>query len=164
MLHDYQASYEPDMSAAIDKEHELIADELGVDMPTALKVVRLMHRSAIQEDALVLGRLIAMLLDIKGHSLGVHTLAIAAGLDQLNSIRSETEVAEDHQCTRALVSHYVIGWRDLLTGGAGADLKDITKIRKKNATRKTYAAQATDPVLEAKRRAAELYLEEHGTD
>jgi predicted transcriptional regulator len=160
MLHDYQASYEPDMSAAIDKEHELIADALGVDIKTALRVVRMKERAVMEDQALLLGKVIGILLQSKNQPVALYSLAIAAGLDQLNNIKSETQVAEMFGVTRALVSHYTIGWRDLLSGKDYSF--DITKIRKRNATRETYRKQATSSFLEAKAQALKELKQKNG--
>ena len=152
MLHDNQASYEVDFAGEIDKDYEIIADELGIDLPTAKKVAKLIQeRADTPNQGLQLGKVIGLLIQSHNQSVALYALAIAAGLDQLNGIKSETEVAKMHGCTRALVSHYVVGWRDLLSGeGRGFD---ITKIRKNNETRETYAKQAADPFIEAKRQA-----------
>ena len=160
MLHDNQASYEPDMAAAIDQEYEIIADELGVDIKTAKRVVLMKRKAVLEDQALLMGKVIGLLLQSKNQSVALYALAIAAGLDQLNGIRSETEVASMHGCTRALVSHYVVGWRDLLTGnGPGFD---NTKYRKKNSTRKTYAKQATDPFKACKQKVQAQDAERRG--
>jgi len=80
-------------------------------------------------------------------------LAIAAGLDQLNGAKSEKQIADELGVTRALLSHYVVGWRDLLSGNEYQF--DITKMRKNNGTRQMYAKQATSPLLTRKKQIRE---------
>ena len=46
MLHDNQASYEVDFAGEIDKDYEIIADDLGIDLPTAKKVAKLIQERA----------------------------------------------------------------------------------------------------------------------
>jgi hypothetical protein len=60
-------------------------------------------------------------------------------------------VARKLGVTRALLSHYVVSWRDLLSGRDYSF--DVLKFRKGNATRAKYAEQAKSPFLAAKARA-----------
>jgi hypothetical protein len=76
---------------------------------------------------------IGLLLSAKNLAAQVHALAFAAGLDQLNGKRSQAEIARDLGCTRALISHYVVGWADVLG-------LSITKFRKSEGSRATYKA------------------------
>jgi predicted transcriptional regulator len=79
----------------------------------------------------LLGRVIGLLLGAKNLAAQVHALAFAAGLDQLNGKRSQAEIARELGCTRALISHYVVGWADVLG-------LSVTKFRKSEASRETY--------------------------
>jgi len=151
MLYDNQASYEPDMAAEIDKEWEILADEWGVSIDTALEIIRWRDNAIREHQALVLGQFIGLLLTCSNQPVVIHAFALAAGLDQLNDIKTETEVAEMFGVSRALVSHYTVAARDVLSGKQGNF--DVTKFRKRNETRQTYREQATDPFLEAKRKA-----------
>jgi predicted transcriptional regulator len=74
---------------------------------------------------------IGLLLSAKNLAAQVHALAFAAGLDQLNGKRSQAEIARELGCTRALISHYVVGWADVLG-------VQVTKFRKAESTRETY--------------------------
>jgi predicted transcriptional regulator len=151
VLDDNQTGYWPDYAAEIDREEETLADELGVSLEQARAFLRIRDAACRHEMAMVLGQVLGILIAAKNLPVMVHSLALAAGLDQLNGAHSEAEVARELGVTRALVSHYVVGWRDVLSGGSGRGF-DITKFRKRNETRETYAEQATDPFLEAKRR------------
>lgn len=144
------ASYTPDMAALIDKEEEIIADELGVTLKQAERIIAIKDDAARRQQAETLALVIGLLIQ-SGRNLPVmvHSLAIAFGLDQLNGAHSQAEIARQLGVTRALVSHYVLGWRDVLAGGVGAF--DCLKFRKHNETRKTYAAKATNPILTIKR-------------
>ena len=150
MLTDGQASYEPDMAELIDKEEEILADRFGVSIATARKIMAYRDIAVRHQQAQVLAQIIGLLIRSKNLPVMVHSLAIAFGLDSLNGAHSQSEIARQLGVTRALISHYVLGWRDVLAGGIGAF--DCLKFRKKNSTRKKYAKQATNPILEIKRK------------
>lgn len=150
MLTEAQASYEPDMSALLDKEEELIADEYGVDLETALKIIAYRDKAVRRQQAEVLSQIIGLLIRSRNLPVMVHSLAIAFGLDALNGAHSQSEIARQLGVTRALMSHYVVGWRDVLAGGIAAF--DCTKFRKHNETRQVYAEKATSKTLTAKRK------------
>jgi len=152
VLNDEITGYWPDIAAEIDSEVEIVADEYGVDIATAKRIVAYRDGAVRQEMALIFGRVLGILIGARNLPVMVHSLALAAGLDQLNGAHSEAEVARELGVTRSLVSHYVVGWRDVLSGGTGRGF-DVTKFRKRNATRATYAACATNPLTEAKARA-----------
>jgi hypothetical protein len=65
----------------------------------------------------------------------VRGLALAAGLDELNGTHSQAEVARELGCTRALMSHYVTMWADLLG-------VHVLKFRKAPGCRATYSKAA----------------------
>jgi hypothetical protein len=142
MLHENQASYTPDFAAEIDTEEEIIADDLGVSLFTARKIIAMREDAVIRNQSLLSAKLIGILLDSKNMKACVHALAFATGLDQLNGKRSQAEVAREIGCTRALISHYVIAFRDMLSDEINNF--DYTKYRKANSTRETYKAKATD--------------------
>jgi len=154
MLNEGVTGYWPDFAAEIDREEEVIADKLGVTLEQAKAFLRIRDHACRQEMALVLGQVLGILIAAKNLPVMVHSLALAAGLDQLNGAHSEAEVARELGVTRALVSHYVVGWRDVLSGGSGRGF-DVIKFRKRNSTRATYAEKATDPLTAAKARAVE---------
>jgi len=154
MIDDNLTGYWPDIAAEIDREDEILADRLGVTIHQARAFLAIRDAACREEMAMTLGKVLGILIASKNLPVMVHSLALAAGLDQLNGAHSEAEVARDLGVTRALVSHYVVGWRDVLSGGTGRGF-DITKFRKRNETRETFAESATDPFLEAKRRVLE---------
>jgi hypothetical protein len=143
-------SYTPDMAALIDRDDEIIADDYGVDLPTARRILRDRLDTARRGQAEMLANVIGLLLASRNMPVMVHSLAIAFGMDQLNGARSQSEIARALGVSRALVSHYVLSWRDGLMGG-GVGAFDLRTYRKRNTARKTYAKAATDPILEAKR-------------
>lgn len=148
MINDWQASYTLDMADEIDSEEEIIADNLGVSIAMARKIIAYRDSHSRRQQAEVLAGIIGMLLRTKNMPVMMHSLALAYGMDDLNGAHSQAEVARQLGCTRALISHYVTGWRDYLaTGGGGFD---CLKFRKKNSTRATYAARATDKINQAK--------------
>lgn len=159
MIHDNQASYEPDMSDLIDQEREILADRYGVSLIVADAIIADRRGYQYRDVAAILGRIIGVLISAQNPSVMVHALALAAGLDQLNGVHSEAEVARKLGVTRALLSHYVVAWRDVLSGRNYSF--DITKFRKRNSTRATYAEQTKSPFLAAKQRAiAQLNLKQ----
>ena len=143
-------SYEPDMAELIDQPDEIIADEYGVNIAIARRILADREDLARRGQAEILANIISYIIQSRNPTLQVYALAIAYGMDQLNGAHSQSEVARNLGVTRALVSHYVLQWRDILAGGIGAF--DNRTFRKRNSTRKIYKKSATDPVLEAKRK------------
>ena len=151
-----EASYTPDMAAECDSESDELAEEffwfvknnipvskMQVDWLVMKEVISCAGRWGItvQERERknmaglaweMLGRVIGLLLGAKNLAVQVHALAFAAGLDQLNGLKSQAEVARELGCSRALVSHYVVGFSDLLQ-------LHITKFRKSESSRPTYS-------------------------
>jgi hypothetical protein len=142
-------SYEPDMAELIDSPEEILADEYGVSLAVARRILSDREDLARRGQAQILASVIGLLIQSRNINVQVHALAIAFGMDQLNGAHSQSEIARELGVTRALVSHYVLAWRDVLAGGIGAF--DNRTFRKRDSTRKTYAKAATDPILEAKR-------------
>lgn len=151
MLTDNQASYEPDMAAAIDTEREILADRYGVSLAVADAIIADRRSMNTAEAARILGQILGVFIAAKNPAVIVHALSLAAGLTQLNGVHSEAEVARKLGVTRALVSHYVVAWRDLLSGREYSF--DVTKYRKRNSTRATYAEKTKSPFLAAKAKA-----------
>jgi hypothetical protein len=142
-------SYEPDMAAMIDLPEEIVADDYGVTLAVARRIIVDRQDVARRGQAEILASVIGLLIQSRNLNVQVHALAIAFGMDELNGAHSQSEVARELGVTRALVSHYVLAWRDVLAGGVGAF--DNRTYRKRQGTRKTYAKSATNPVIEAKR-------------
>jgi len=142
-------SYEPDMAALIDTAEEIATDEYGVDLPTAMRILSDRQDVVRRSQAEMLAKVIGLLLQSRNPNVQVHALAIAYGMDELNGAHSQSEVARKLGVTRALMSHYVLGWRDLLAGGIVVAFDNLT-FRKRQGTRKTYAKSATNPIIQAK--------------
>lgn len=149
MLYENTGSYTPDFAGEIDSPEEIAADEYGVNIATARRILADRDAAVRHHQAEVLGAIIGQLLSGNNLSVKVHSLAIAFGFDQLNGFHSQSEIARELGCTRALISHYVLGWRDVLSGGVPAF--DCLKFRKRNDTRDTYRAKATSATLTSKR-------------
>jgi len=130
----FEKAYEPDMAAEIDREEEILADLLGITPAAALRV-KAWHeeesKKVATEHREAFGRVIAFLLQGKNLPVMVHALAFAAGLDQLNGKKSQAEIARELGVTRALVSHYVVGFADILG-------VVVTKFRKSESSRETF--------------------------
>lgn len=149
MLYENTGSYTPDFASEIDSEEEIAADEYGVGIETARRILKDREIAVRHNQAQVLGAIIGLLLGGNNLAVKVHSLAIAFGFDQLNGFHSQSEIARELGCTRALISHYVLGWRDVLSGGVASF--DCLKFRKRNDTRATYRAKATSATLTSKR-------------
>jgi predicted transcriptional regulator len=162
MIIDNLASYEPDMAELIDTEVETLADRYRVSLKVAQMIINDRDSEGTKRDALILGQVIGLLMASKNMPVMVHALAIAAGLDQLNGAKSEKQIADELGVTRSLLSHYVVGWRDLLSGNTYQF--DITKMRKNNDTRATYAKSATSPMLALKKQIRERINANHITN
>lgn len=150
MLFENTGSYTPDFAGEIDSPEEIAADEYGVSIETAKRIIKDRENAVRHHQAEILGAIIGQLLAGNNLSVKVHSLAIAFGFDQLNGFHSQSEIARELGCTRALISHYVLGWRDVLSGGIPAF--DCLKFRKRNETRKIYKEKATSQTLTQKRK------------
>lgn len=148
MLYENTAFYIPDFAAEIDTEEEILADELGITPRQARVVMKKIQEAVTRNESLTLARAIGLMLQSSNLPVTVHAMAIAAGLDQLNGKRSQSEIAKELGCTRALISHYVVGIRDILSGKDSEF--DCFKFRKSQASRSTFKAKATDPFTAAK--------------
>lgn len=149
--HQTEPAYWPDIATEVDRPEETLADHLGTSPTVALKVMAHTEAEVRRSQSLMLGKVVGMLLETNNLPVMAHAIAFAAGLDQLNGKRSQAQVARELGVTRALVSHYVIGVRDVLSGKR--ETFDCTKYRKRNDSRKTFKEKATDPFLAAKRAA-----------
>jgi uncharacterized protein with von Willebrand factor type A (vWA) domain len=131
---------DPDMAEEIDKPEEIMAEVFGVPVATAKRILDYyeLRSKRDQEEmaAMMISRIVGQLCR-PGVNLPalVHSLALAAGLDSLNGIKTQSEVARKLGCTRALISHYVCAWADLLH-------LQITKFRKREDTRETFRQSA----------------------
>jgi hypothetical protein len=136
----FEPSYTPDFASEIDTEEEIIADRYGVSIETARQIIKDIEDAVRQCEATKLGSIIGALISGQNLAARVHALALAFGLDQLNGFQSQSDVARKLGCTRALISHYVVGWRDILD--TDNTHVDCTKFRKRNDTRKTFSESA----------------------
>ena len=157
MLHDSTGSYTPDMAEMIDTEEEILADDMGVTLKQARAIMRYKDDAVRRNESLTLARAIGLMLQSNNLPVTVHAMAIAAGLDQLNGKRSQADIAKELGCTRALVSHYVVGIRDILSGKDSGF--DCFKFRKSQGSREIYRKQATDPFTAAKSAAKKRHKE-----
>lgn len=157
MIYENTASYTPDYAAMIDTEEEILADELGVNLLQSREILAKIKDAVRRNESLTLARAIGLMLQSSNLPVTVHAMAIAAGLDQLNGKRSQSDIAKELGCTRALISHYVVGIRDILSGKDSNF--DCFKYRKSQASREVYRKQATDPFTAAKAAAKQRHKE-----
>ena len=94
-LHAAGAVYHHDYAGEIDKEDEILADELGITPKQARGVMEYRDKALREHQALILGRVIGLLLETANVPVMTHALAFAAGLDQLNGARSQSQVARE---------------------------------------------------------------------
>lgn len=129
-----EGAYEPDLAEEIDTEEEILADLLGINPAQAQRVMA-WHaeesKKVATEHREAFGRVIALLLQCKNLPVMVHALAFAAGLDQLNGIKSQSAVAKELGVTRSLMSHYVVGFAEILG-------VTVTKFRKSDGSREKF--------------------------
>lgn len=129
-----EQAYEPDLASEIDTEEEILADLLGINPAQARRVMAWQQeesKKVATEHREAFGRVIAFLLQGKNLPVMVHALAFAAGLDQLNGKKSQAQIARELGVTRALVSHYVVGFADILG-------VQVTKFRKSESSREKF--------------------------
>jgi hypothetical protein len=130
----------PDMSC-IDSPAEELAELLGLDLMTAQRVwdwsQDRQRLAVLRERASLLGSIVGKLTEpTRNLRARVWALALAVGLDELNGTHSQAEVAGKLGCTRALISHYVTAWADLLQ-------IDVRKFRRSPEARKAYKESAS---------------------
>ena len=148
---DNEPANRPDPASEIDTEQEILADTLGVTLKQAEQIIKYRDDALRTNQALVLARVIALLLDAQNTKAMVYAIAFASGLDQINGAKSQSEVAKELNCTRALLSHYTVGARDIFSGKE--IVLECTKFRKSNASREVFKQKATNPFTAAKREA-----------
>ena len=144
-------AYWPDMADELDTPEEQLADSLGISLKAAKLVMDHVDGEVRKNQAFVLASIIGLLLKANNLPAMAHAIAFASGLDQLNGARSQAKVAEELGVSRALISHYTLGVRDVLSGKNTAF--ECLKFRKSQASRATFKAKATDPFTAAKEKA-----------
>jgi hypothetical protein len=122
--------------AASDTEEERICEEFGVG-PALARRIKVYKDDALAEaiDWEVAQILSKVLSDFcrpcKNLRARVYGLIFAAGLDMVNGIHSQAEIAKQIGCTRALISHYTTQWADKIRLG-------VFKFRKAESSRPTF--------------------------
>jgi hypothetical protein len=151
-------SYTPDMAEQIDTHEEILADRYGVPLSTAAKIAKDMEKMDQQKQAgELLKSIFSILISHSNLRVSLHGLLCALGADSLTGYSNQTQISKDVKRTRALVSHYTVGWRDFLDQKTFS-VPDCTKFRKKNSTRQIYAKSATDPFTAAKGEAKRRFI------
>ena len=129
-----ESAYVPDLASEIDSEEEILADLLGITPPQALRVLK-WHKEEAEKLSGAhreqFGHIIASLLTCQNLAVQAQALALCAGLDQLNGRKSQAEIARELGVTRALVSHYVCAFADILG-------VEVTKFRKSEGSREKF--------------------------
>ena len=120
----------------IDTEVDLICEGFGVGPALARRIKdykdAALAESVDWEVAQILSKVLSEFVKpCKNLRARVYGLMFAAGLDSVNSIHSQAEVARKIGCTRALISHYTIDWADKIRLG-------VFKFRKAESSRQTF--------------------------
>ena len=162
VLYENTGSYTPDMAGMIDTEEEILADDISergnkITLRQARYVQSLIHEAGLRYQSRIIANVIGLIMENKNPAMACDCLAMAAGMDELNGVKTQSEVADKHKVTRALISHYVIRFRDSLSGGVVT--LDNFKFRKSQASREVFRKQATDPFLAAKNAAKKRHKE-----
>ena len=131
MLYENAGSYTPDFAAEIDRPDEIAADRYGVSLDAARMILSDIEMEKMRIEALVLGKIVGWLLQGNNPIVRIYALCFAAGLDQLNGLKSQAQAAEAIGCTRANLSHYVSSAQDALK-------INNTKFRKSDKARTHY--------------------------
>ena len=147
MLYENTGSYEIDMAAEIDSEEEILADEISargnrITLKQAYYVKSLIETATVRQQARIVATVVDMVATSRNPSLACDCLSMAAGLDLGTGVKTQTDLAKAHGVTRALVSHYVVRFRDSLSGGVVT--LDNFKFRKSNASREVFKKCATN--------------------
>jgi len=158
VLYESTGSYEVDMAAEIDSEEEIAADDYGVGIRVARRILADRKNEVRKRQAEILARVIGVLLTTKNPRITIRCLAVAFGFDSMNGYHSQSEIAKEEGVTRALISHYVLGWRDVLANGVTSF--ECLKFRKKQGTRETFRKAASSSFIAAKEAAKQKYKTE----
>jgi hypothetical protein len=146
--------YYPDIATEIDKEEEILAEELKCSIPIARKVMQKIkedRENHAGNNREVFSRIISKLMESTNTKASLYGLACAGGLDALNGLRSQAEISRKHGVSRALISHYTVAWADYMSGKKAKFT--ITKLRKSEESRAVFKKKATNPFTEILNRA-----------
>ena len=88
-------SYEPDMAAMIDRPEEIVADEYGVTLAVARRILTDRKDVERRGQAQILASVIGQLIQSRNINVQVHALAIAFGMNHLNGAHSQSEIARN---------------------------------------------------------------------
>jgi hypothetical protein len=136
------------MAAELDTPAEILAEELEIDVPTAEKVLawheeenrRTTKRQEVDRVCVIVG---VLCRPCKNGRARMASLQLALRINDCNGLHSQSELARQLGCSRALISHYVTMWADLLG-------IDCTAFRKSPATRQIYAESARTSLVARK--------------
>lgn len=142
----------PDPATWCDALEDELQERFALSRSHAVAIAR-WHEAEISREvfrgrAEQLGRIVGLLVKpTRNLPAVVRALALATGLDELNGVHSQAEVARELGCTRALISHYVCAWADLIG-------LDVFKFRKSASSREVFAASRRNVVSRSRRRRA----------
>ena len=141
--------YYPDIATEIDKEEEVLAEQLQCSIPIARRVIEMMREQRENHagnNREVFSRIISKLMESTNTKASLYGLACAGGLDALNGLRSQAEISRKQGVSRALISHYTCAWADYMSGKKAKFT--ITKLRKSEESRDVFRKKATNPFTE----------------
>lgn len=134
-------AYSVDHAGAIDRLEDWMRDEWLVSERQA-KLILAWHRAQVDAAATEMfcervGQLFCYLLEsFENLKVAVYAFLLATGMDELNGVRSQAEVARICGVTRALVSVYVLKISDFFGF-------KVLNFRKRNETREVFSQSAS---------------------
>jgi hypothetical protein len=137
-----------DDHSEMDTEVDLICEQLGVGPGLARRIKDYKDAAVAESVDWEIARILSIVLSdlvkpCKNLRARVYGLIFATGLDEVNSIHSQAEIARKIGCTRALISHYTTYWADLIKLG-------VFKFRKSEESRKTFKDSAIRTTVDRK--------------
>jgi hypothetical protein len=120
----------------LDTEVELLCEALGVAPGLAARIKEYKDAAVAESVDWEVAQILSVVLSeftkpCKNLRARVYGLIFAAGLDSINAIHSQAEIAREIGCTRALISHYTTHWADKIRLG-------VFKFRKAESSRQTF--------------------------
>jgi hypothetical protein len=125
-----------DDHTTIDTEVDLLCEEMGIGPALAQRIKEYKDSAVAESVDWEVAQILSVVLSeftkpCKNLRARVYGLIFAAGLDSINAIHSQAEIAREIGCTRALISHYTTHWADKIRLG-------VFKFRKAESSRHTF--------------------------
>ena len=133
------ARVDPDIAAALDTETEIIADQFGVDLPAAARILAwhaaAMAHAMLTREADLLAVVVGGLLASKNVRIASAGLAFASSMAAVNGLGSQAEYARSIGVSRTILSKSAKAWQRQLN-------LHTSPFQKSEAACTTYSAVA----------------------